>query len=147
VLRVGLQLEPDEATRILVALELTGFQLKALAEDIGDHDRRLGTISEQIEVIKTALALAAQSKSRIDLAIESLPQTTQRVDRLWETLQRMQNNMDSIRNQAWAGFTSAIAVSLVGWGVLAWQGQRSTKTGEVWPVPVALKPAIESRST
>jgi hypothetical protein len=115
-----MELSSIEGAQIVRALDLATYQLQELAKEVGSHDQQFEELGRQLADVKISLALMQASKTRSDLSIAALPDFFQRVDNLYEGHKRMQSNMDSIRNQAWAAFLSAIAIMIASW---IWQAQ------------------------
>lgn len=127
---MGIELSQEEALKILSGLELTAYQLKELASEVGSHEEKFTLLQSRIVDLQQALALLTASKTRLDNAVNSLPEYYAKVDRLTEALARMQSNMDSIKNQAWGGFLSAIMMTVVGWAVIGFQKPVKSATME-----------------
>jgi hypothetical protein len=133
---MGIQLSDDEARGVVRSLDLVAYQVKELSIEIGSHNKQFADLQTQVGEIKLAMALLTQSKTRTDLSIQSLPDYIRRVDFLFDDHKRMQNNMDSIRNQAWGGFLSAIGIAIAGWIFVAAQA-KPVKAIDVEAFPLA----------
>lgn len=143
---MGIELSQEEALKILSGLELTAYQLKELASEVGSHEDKFNLLQSRIVEIQQTIALLNASKARLDNAVSLLPEYYAKVDRVVEALARMHSNMDSIKNQAWGGFLSAIAMTLMGWAVIGFQKPAKSATIDA-PIDVELLSFFDEKPT